>query len=1702
MRSKGIIWLALLFLCFVQSVCAVEYYNNLSVIGGPGWGPGLFQQPQGIAIGNGNIYVTDATTSNISVFDINTGVFQKMYGVIGSGNGEFDHPRGIAYHYDGWTGSDFIYIADLGNSRVQRLNTGTDVFTDIGSGYLDYPAGVAVNYSGYIYVTDLNNKVTIFDRNGNYISQIQAEGSGNGQFMNITGVAIDSEQNVYVVDVGNDRIQKFTPELTYITQWGSNGAGNGQFDQPQDIAVDRDDNLYVTDAYNSRVQKFSKDGTYLAQWGTFGYNPGEFYRPVGIAVDWQGIVSVVDEGNQWVQQFARPVTVSYAGDGHYYAGEDVRFMGINTEGSPTYLFMTGPDLPPEGVQLNLDPGNSSVTDGIPGTFTQTPVDGANKWVYIWNTTEDMPLNITAETYMTEPHSVFTIYAESQPHDASNIASGNYTSATFNMSIPFITATANRSVAEPGGVFSFSGTKMGCVSPDCYVSIFIKNDTFGGSLPLNGTKPDDFSVRPVTGDNATFGQATVEVWNGFEYIWDTSAITGGSLLPDSEYMVVVSMRPMNWPDVSTTHIRGLPYAGYYTKLGIGILGPLHPDYAVNVTTGPKPLAVAFRDLSGGLDDVYINFGDGTEANISSTSPYVHTYTSEGTFTPVIYAINATSTASRTNATITVAPSTGSIIVDSAPGGANITVDDVDIYQKTLYEVLDVTPGYHHVRVDMAGFNTQEKSIYVGGGMNVTADFVLDPAASTPGFINVVSNITGAEIYIDGENTGFTTPYNIGGYLGNHSVKLTYNGYFNSTRPVIVPSGATTDLYITMDPIPAAYSGPVLDDVKRVLKEELDDNTAAKTASSSPDRLDASQTLTLWGVQPPIDTPPAKATVVFIDPTPTANWEHPCSYVFIDETGEKTVVSRMSPSPDLVVSQVAGTATDPAGENLNSIGSRSTPSTGGGLGNLTYLSAACSNANCGDNYAVLIDGGYDAANNHIRYWNDLSFMYQTLNKTYGYPKDHIQVLMSDGPANAGDDRHNWTYPDGSVLMDSSPVSFDENMYGTEVTGVANLVQVTTAFKNIPAGKDLFVFTTGHGGWDPNRPDGGEAFLYLWNKRFIYASDFVNLLPLQDARSISIVMEQCNSGGFVDPFMNAPNPNTQKRMIATASAKDEPSNDNGYSSTWTMAMAKVDADEVQGAWADRPQGAGNNKISIWEASVYAKSNDPYRSLETPQYAATGSDGQSQYLHTCTQVAKTLKLSSPDNGDSWSIGYTRNISWGQTGLDPATPVTLSLRNTSAFTIWTLPVSTGFYNWYIDTNTIKPGSKYTLRITDASDNLYDEKALILLAYATAGRLNVSSVPVQGAFVYLDGLNQSVATRSMTTNVTGIMGIDPGTHMVGVVKSGYQPVSGKYFIKNRNQFNDASFTLSPIGENGAGMMEITSSPVPAEVIVDGVPTGQMTPYSAQYAPGTYTVGVRASGYISPESQPIRIFNKPASAEFMLTPADSHRAVFRGGNASTNWFFDANMDGIVDSQDKFGKAGDIPLVGDLNNDGTMDRGVFRSVTRGSNWFVDYGMDGTTDAQDRFGQVGDIPIVSDFNNDRITDRAVFREVTRGNNWFVDYSMDGSTNAQDRFGQVGDIPLVGDFNNDRITDRAVFREVTRGNNWFVDYNMDGTIDAQDRFGQIGDIPLAGDFNRDGIMDRAVFRSVTRGNNWFVDYSMDGTTDAQDRFGQIGDLPVVWSG
>jgi len=86
----------------------------------------------------------------------------------------------------------------------------------------------------------------------------------DGQFRQPTDVAWDTQGNIFISDgYINSRVAKFDKDGNWVKQWGTKGNGPGQFNLPHAIAIDRNDNIYVGDRSNRRIQVFDTEGKFL-----------------------------------------------------------------------------------------------------------------------------------------------------------------------------------------------------------------------------------------------------------------------------------------------------------------------------------------------------------------------------------------------------------------------------------------------------------------------------------------------------------------------------------------------------------------------------------------------------------------------------------------------------------------------------------------------------------------------------------------------------------------------------------------------------------------------------------------------------------------------------------------------------------------------------------------------------------------------------------------------------------------------------------------------------------------------------------------------------------------------------------------------------------------------------------------------------------------------------------------------------------------------------------------------------------------------------------------------------------------------------------------------------------------------------------------------------------------------------------------------
>jgi sugar lactone lactonase YvrE len=172
-----------------------------------------------------------------------------------------------------------------------------------GDSQFNNPFGIAVDSSDHVYVAEYNNhRIQKFTSDGSFITKWGTFGNGDSQFNNPFGITLDSSSDVYVTDNGGS-IKKFTAGGVFITKWGSPGNGDSQFNSPYGIVVDLSGNVYVADSRNSRIQKFTSTGSFLGKWELNGTGDGKDHFPAGIAVDSSGNVYVSDYYNACIQKF-------------------------------------------------------------------------------------------------------------------------------------------------------------------------------------------------------------------------------------------------------------------------------------------------------------------------------------------------------------------------------------------------------------------------------------------------------------------------------------------------------------------------------------------------------------------------------------------------------------------------------------------------------------------------------------------------------------------------------------------------------------------------------------------------------------------------------------------------------------------------------------------------------------------------------------------------------------------------------------------------------------------------------------------------------------------------------------------------------------------------------------------------------------------------------------------------------------------------------------------------------------------------------------------------------------------------------------------------------------------------------------------------------------------------------------------------------
>jgi RHS repeat-associated protein len=378
---------------------SVEYTGQFGVAGKV---TGQLEGPWGVGAApvTGDLFVVDEANDKVVEYSP-AGKELGQVGWLGTGSNEFEGPTGIAVNAAG-----SLYVADPGNNRIsvwkQPEAGGTHMTYSTqfgtagkGEGQFEYATVPATDSHGDVWVTDFTtDHLQEFSSQGKFLASYASEGTSNGHFIEMTGIAVnqatndmyvgdcenhrvqelgpkgefiramssshlscpgdialDSSGDVWVTDMAGDEIEEFSSTGSFLHAYGSKGSGNLQFNEPIGIAV-VGSTVYVADTKNDRIQEISTSGAYVGQFSKEGPNGGQLNNPEGITANQAGDLMVLDSSNNRIEEFSPA--------GHY-----METVGEYGHGNEQLAYPEGIAITPAGDLYIADAGNHRVQKWAP-----------------------------------------------------------------------------------------------------------------------------------------------------------------------------------------------------------------------------------------------------------------------------------------------------------------------------------------------------------------------------------------------------------------------------------------------------------------------------------------------------------------------------------------------------------------------------------------------------------------------------------------------------------------------------------------------------------------------------------------------------------------------------------------------------------------------------------------------------------------------------------------------------------------------------------------------------------------------------------------------------------------------------------------------------------------------------------------------------------------------------------------------------------------------------------------------------------------------------------------------------------------------------------------------------------------------------------------------------------------------------------------
>lgn len=223
-------------------------------------------------------------------------IFVSAFGKKGKNAGEFHDAKDITFVSNGE-----LLITDLINDRLQICSNITASVTIFAPDEIKQPWATAVTPDGDVAVTSCKERcVKLFNKKGEYIKDF-----GHRYFVRPTGLAVDNYGNFIICDSVIDKVSIFDRNGNFVRFLGNSFELEECFDSPRYVCVSSTGEIIVSDCGHHKLKVFDAEGNFIRSFGSFGKGDKQFKCPYGVCTSKYGDIFAADHYNNRICMFSR-----------------------------------------------------------------------------------------------------------------------------------------------------------------------------------------------------------------------------------------------------------------------------------------------------------------------------------------------------------------------------------------------------------------------------------------------------------------------------------------------------------------------------------------------------------------------------------------------------------------------------------------------------------------------------------------------------------------------------------------------------------------------------------------------------------------------------------------------------------------------------------------------------------------------------------------------------------------------------------------------------------------------------------------------------------------------------------------------------------------------------------------------------------------------------------------------------------------------------------------------------------------------------------------------------------------------------------------------------------------------------------------------------------------------------------------------------